>query len=104
MSLFKKGARCNGSGTVYENVTVRTCCAVPLHDVSFTVDNAEKVIVGGPSGSEKSTLPLALMGAHKSSGGRILFSGSELTPQTVGNVRKSVAFIGREPVPGRGKV
>ncbi len=75
-----------------------------LESVSFKLERGEKAVVYGPTGSGKTVLLLALLGAYELSSGSILFEGRPLTSRHIPTVRRSVAYIGQEPVLGEATV
>lgn len=77
---------------------------VVLEDISFSVGPGEKVVFQGESGSGKSTLLRAIAGARVPIAGTVSVNGTELSPGTVHNIRRSIAYIGQEPVLGAEQV
>ncbi|MBD3316326.1 MAG: ATP-binding cassette domain-containing protein, partial [Chitinivibrionales bacterium] len=88
----------------FDSVTVRAGATTLLHDITFSMEKGEKVVIGGPTGSGKSTILMTLLGAHVPAKGTIRFNGIPLSPATVGTIRKQVAYIAQEPVLGTGLV
>ena len=84
----------------FDRVTVTRRGAVILSDISFTVRSGQKAGLTGPSGSGKSTVLLTLLGACPVSGGDVFFGSDRVCPETVARIRRSVAYIGQEPVLG----
>lgn len=84
----------------YRNVAVRHGEAALLQGVSFQVPEHGKVALHGRSGSGKSTILTTLVGAHRPAEGAVWFNGQPVTPATLPQVRRSIAFIGQEPVLG----
>ena len=54
-----------------------------LKDVSLTVEDHKFVVITGPNGGGKTTLARAIMGLVPSTGGSILWNGTELTDKSV---------------------
>jgi putative ABC transport system ATP-binding protein len=84
----------------YERVNLVRGSKTILSDVSFSVDEGERVVFRGRSGSGKSTILKCLLGVHCPQRGRILYAGEPLDRETVQKVRTSAAYIGQEPVMG----
>jgi putative ABC transport system ATP-binding protein len=88
----------------YQDVTVRYGESPLLREVSFQVPERERAVLYGRSGSGKSTILTTLAGAHRPAEGAVWFRGRQVTPATLPLVRRSVAFIGQEPVLGAATV
>jgi branched-chain amino acid transport system ATP-binding protein len=50
-----------------------------VRGVSFTIDEGETVALVGANGAGKTTLLRAIAGAHRASGGRVVFDGADIT-------------------------
>lgn len=64
-----------------------------FQDLSFAVGDGELLCVTGPSGSGKTTLLCALLGFLPLDGGYISVDGELLTPSSVGEFRKTMAYV-----------
>lgn len=67
-----------------------------LRNVNLTIDRGEFVFVTGPSGSGKSTLLQLIYRQHTVDGGRILFSGrdiSRLTDRAIPFLRRNLGIV-----------
>jgi Fe-S cluster assembly ATP-binding protein len=76
-----------------------------LHDISFTVDIGETLVLFGPNGGGKSTLLMALMGfpRYEITGGRILFEGEDITRLPVDErSKKGMGILYQRPPVVRG--
>ena len=64
-----------------ENLTAEVGGREVIHDVSFSVDIGETLVLFGPNGSGKTTLLMAIMGfpRYKVTRGRIVFNGTDIT-------------------------
>ena len=64
-----------------ENLSVKVGDKQIIHDVSFTIDIGETLVLFGPNGGGKSTLLMALMGfpRYEINAGRIFFKGEDIT-------------------------
>ncbi|MCQ8103624.1 ATP-binding cassette domain-containing protein [Methylomonas sp. SURF-2] len=71
-----------------------------LSRVSFSLRAGEKALLGGKSGSGKSTVLKTLLGMRSPTAGVVYFNGQPLNPITVQNIRRCIAYIGQEPVLG----
>jgi Fe-S cluster assembly ATP-binding protein len=74
-------ARRGGHMLEVENLTVEVGGREVIHDVSFSVDIGETLVLFGPNGSGKTTLLMAIMGfpRYVVTGGRIVFNGIDIT-------------------------
>jgi putative ABC transport system ATP-binding protein len=88
----------------FDHVTVRANHTTLLSDLSFSVDTGQKAVIGGPTGSGKSTVLLTLLGAYRPVRGTVSLDGMVLSEETATAIRKKVAYIAQEPVLGSGKV
>lgn len=66
-----------------------------LKDISFSVDQGEKIVIIGPSGSGKSTLIRCINRLEKVTDGKIIVDGIDITePKApIQSVRKKVAMV-----------
>lgn len=86
---------------------------IVFHNVSFTYQNTTEAVLKninvqmnygtvialiGRSGVGKSTIADLLMGLLKTSSGKILVDGQELTDETVNSWRKMVGYVPQEPL------
>jgi Fe-S cluster assembly ATP-binding protein len=74
-------ARRGGHMLEVENITVEVGGREVIHDVSFSVDIGETLVLFGPNGSGKTTLLMAIMGfpRYDVTRGRIVFNGTDIT-------------------------
>ncbi len=70
----------------YQNGTV-------LHDVTFTVEPGQHVLVTGPSGSGKSTCVNLIPRFYDPSAGSILVDGIDLRDFTLTSLRRQIGFV-----------
>lgn len=84
----------------FRRVQVRRGGVVVLSDISFQIAEGEKVTFRGKSGSGKTTLLKTLIGGEKIDSGQALFNGELISKKTIHQVRKSISYIGQEPVLG----
>jgi cobalt/nickel transport system ATP-binding protein len=85
----------------------RVACAFGAHEalreVSLTIHPGESVALLGANGSGKSTLLRLLAGLAPPTGGEVLFEGTRLTPERLGDrafsrlFRRRVAFLFQNP-------
>lgn len=54
-----------------------------VHDISFTVENGEMLVITGPNGGGKSTLAKVLMGIEEATSGQILLDGEDISAYDV---------------------
>lgn len=87
-----------------DNVTVSYGKSTIIRNVSFTVEEHERVVLYGKSGSGKSTVLITIVGAHIPQSGAVYFNGTVVNRKSVHAVRRSVAFIGQEPLLGAEKI
>jgi len=81
------------------DVSVRYGKVPALTDVSFTVEEGERLFISGPNGAGKSSLLKAICGAVPTSHGRIEVDGDILsghTPETIARLGLTMVPEGRE--------
>ena len=81
----------------FSNITLRVHQQLLLEQVSLQIAAGDKVVIFGSSGSGKSSLLKTAVGALPLSGGKVCVEGTELSAQTVAEIRASIAVIGQEP-------
>lgn len=54
-----------------------------VHDISFTVENGEMLVITGPNGGGKSTLAKVLMGIEEATSGQIILDGEDISAYDV---------------------
>jgi putative ABC transport system ATP-binding protein len=84
----------------FDNVTVSYGESPIIKNISFSVQEHERVAFYGKSGSGKSTVLVTIVGAHIPQSGTVYFNGTKVDRSSVHEVRRSVAFIGQEPILG----
>jgi len=75
-----------------------------LEDINLKIENGEKILLYGKSGVGKTSLVKAMLGFINPPSGKIIYKGKELTPKTVWDIRKEVAYIPQDIRLGIGKV
>ena len=74
-----------------------------VRDISLTIPDRKLVVVTGPNGGGKSTLARLIAGIEKPTGGRIFFSGEDITEKNVTErARMGIAFAFQQPVRFKG--
>ncbi len=69
-----------------------------LSDVSFSVEDGEMLVITGPNGGGKSTLAKLLMGINKSTAGKIILNGTDITEMSVDERAKAgIGFAFQQP-------
>lgn len=68
-----------------------------LNNVSLSIDKGEFVCILGHNGSGKSTLAKLLVGLLKANSGIITIDGTELTEETVDEIRKKIGIVFQNP-------
>ncbi len=68
-----------------------------LHDVSFTVDDGERLAVLGANGAGKSTLLLHLNGLLLPERGMVAVDGTRVVEETLREVRRKVGLVFQDP-------
>jgi iron complex transport system ATP-binding protein len=80
---------CRGVSCGYDHKTV-------LHDISFSVEPGESIVLLGPNGSGKSTLLKACCKTHPYRQGELKLGGEEVRALTHEEVAKRAAFVPQE--------
>jgi putative ABC transport system ATP-binding protein len=88
----------------FENVTVTSRNNTLLENVSFSVKEAEKIVLMGKSGAGKSTLLKTIVGGYSITRGSISFRGRSILPDNIYQVRSLIAFVDQEPILGAERV
>ena len=63
-----------------------------LHDISFRINEGERVALMGPTGSGKSTLLENLIGLKQPTQGKIIINDIPLEPKTLPEIRRYIGF------------
>ncbi|MEO1378241.1 MAG: energy-coupling factor ABC transporter ATP-binding protein [Cyanobacteria bacterium J06635_10] len=63
-----------------------------LHDISFTINEGERVALMGPTGSGKSTLLENLIGLKQPTQGKIIINDIPLEPKSLPEIRRYIGF------------
>jgi putative ABC transport system ATP-binding protein len=84
----------------FDRVTVSYDSQKIIDDVSFHIKENEKAVLYGKSGSGKSTILTTILGAHMPESGTVYFGRSPVSSKNILKVRRSVSFIGQEPILG----
>jgi putative ABC transport system ATP-binding protein len=88
----------------FDDVTVRYGDMPIVRNVTFSIREHERVVFYGKSGSGKSTVLITIVGAHIPISGTVYFNEAAVDRRNVHEVRRSVAFIGQEPVLGAERI
>ena len=75
-----------------------------INNLSFEINQGEKVVFSGKSGSGKSSVFNLLLGFAEPDSGEIFFKKELVDEKSVWNVRKDVAYIDQDVSLGDGKV
>jgi ABC-type multidrug transport system fused ATPase/permease subunit len=68
-----------------------------LSDVTFEVEQGERVAVWGPSGSGKTTLMDLIIGLYPATGGQIRFNDLEISEIELNSFRQQIGVVTQEP-------
>lgn len=88
----------------FENVTVKENNQTIIDAVTFEINEKEKVVFFGESGSGKTTILTTIVGGHIPAGGTVYFKGEPVGRRNILKLRRSVSHIGQEPLLGAEKV
>ncbi len=84
----------------FDRVTVSYDSQKIIDDVSFHIMENERAVFYGKSGSGKSTILTTILGAHIPESGTVYFARFPVSSKNILKVRRSVSFIGQEPILG----
>ena len=74
-----------------------------IRNVSLTIPERKLIVITGPNGGGKSTLAKLIAGIEKPTGGRIFFSGEDITEKNVTErARMGISFAFQQPVRFKG--
>ena len=85
---------------LFENIKLIAHHHILLDAANLCINQQDKVVVRGASGSGKSALLKCAVGIFPIHAGSVTIDGVELTCKTVADVRQRIAYIGQEPVLG----
>ena len=86
------------------NLSLRRGRDAVLHDISFSVDKGEILVIIGPSGSGKSSLLRCLNRLEEPQSGLIQLDGTDITESPVTALRRRVGMIFQQAVSFEGSV
>ncbi len=92
----------NNTAIELRGVTVSVGGKTPLDDFDLRVGAGERVTLSGRSGSGKTTVLRTILGFVVPDAGEVMVEGEALTPHSVWDVRRRVAYVAQEPELGRG--
>ena len=75
-----------------------------IHNLSFEIQQGDKVVISGKSGSGKSSLFSLVLGFIKPSEGEVIFDGMRVDEKNVWDIRKIVAYIDQDVSIGAGSI
>jgi putative ABC transport system ATP-binding protein len=84
----------------FDRVTVQYREKPILKNISFSVEENERIALYGKSGSGKSTILTTIVGAHIPIRGTVYFNEKALSSENILQVRRAISFIGQEPALG----
>ena len=87
----------------FENVTVSYGNTFLIQNITFQIDEHERVVLYGKSGSGKSTILTTMVGAHIPTSGTVYFEDNAVSRSSIERIRRTVSFIGQESVLGAEK-
>lgn len=74
-----------------------------LKDINLTIEDGTFLVVTGPNGGGKSSLAKVIMGVNKTSGGKILLDGEDITNLSITErAAKGISFAFQTPVTFKG--
>ena len=83
-----------------KNLTLSAAGRILCSGVSFALAEGDKAVLSGASGCGKSSLLRVLAGLRGVDAGSIAIGGVELSPATLGAIRRRIVFLSQEPVMG----
>jgi len=88
----------------FDTVTVEYDGRPIIRDISFRIRKGDTAVIHGKSGSGKTTILTTIVGMHVPSAGTVFFDGRAVESTSISDVRRSIAFIGQEPVLGAQRI
>ena len=76
-----------------ENISKKFGKNVIFHDVTFSVEKGDLIVIIGPSGTGKSTLLRLLLGLVEPDAGHVCFRGQEMTGANVLTLRHQIGYV-----------
>jgi putative ABC transport system ATP-binding protein len=88
----------------YQDVGVRFNGCQLLSGFNLNINQGDKILLKGKSGTGKSTLLKLILGIVRVQEGKVYFRGQGLCPETVWNIRKEIAYVSQDTDIGEGIV
>lgn len=69
-----------------------------IDDISFSLNQGEKLVLKGSSGNGKTTIAKLLMGFYLPTAGKIILNGVDLCKNNINDFRHSIAYVEQDPL------
>ncbi len=82
------------------NLTIKDEDRSILHNLTFSIEKGERVVLIGPSGAGKTSILLSILGYHTPAEGSITFNGEFVGGKGIALIRSQISYISQEPITG----
>lgn len=88
----------------FKNIYLKFDEQIILHDFSFSIEDKEKILITGASGSGKTSLIRLILGFIKCDKGEIFYNNKICSPESFMELRQKTAFIPQDTDFAEGRV
>ena len=88
----------------FQHITLLFDGSYVFRDLNLTINEHEKIVIDGRSGTGKTMLLYILLGFVRPEQGKIVFRGSEIHEKNIWDVRSKIAYVGQDSIIGTGQV